>query len=206
MYIIDFDGTLVDIWNRYYTVFNDFWKISSLTLEKYMYLKREYELDSIIIKHLLGEVDASTFERYKNFKNEHLEDMAYLKLDSLITQKERLSSFFSENDAIILTIRTNKSNLIKQLNNLGIRGLSEKIIILDNNGKQTKKIWVENNIGKNISKIVVGDSEMDLYIGELENTRVYLVETGLRNPIKTMSKLSIQGEIYSDVNCVINNV
>lgn len=206
MYIIDFDGTLVDIWNRYYTVFNDFWKISSLTLEEYKYLKREYELDSAIIKHLLGEIDAGTFERYKAFKGEHLEDMAYLKLDSLIVQKERLSSFFSENDAIILTIRTNKSNLIKQLNNLDIKGLAEKIIILDNNGKQTKKIWVENNIGKDISKIVIGDSEMDLYIGELENTRVILVETGLRNPIKTMNKLSIQGEIFSDVNCVINNV
>ena len=28
MYIIDFDGTLIDVWDRYYSIFNDFWGIN----------------------------------------------------------------------------------------------------------------------------------------------------------------------------------
>jgi hypothetical protein len=53
---------------------------------------------------------------------------------------------------------------------------------------------------KNEKKIVIGDSETDLLVGELENTKVYLVESGLRDPYRIVNKFNIKCNIIPNVN------
>lgn len=141
---------------------------------------------------------------YKNFKKKKIEDINYLSLDNLLVTRESLQDFFFENDAIILTIRNNKKNLFKQLNILNIDFLRDKIISLNNDGIYTKASWVRKNINRNEKKIVVGDSEIDLKIGEIYNTVVYIVETGLRNPYKILKMNNIQGYIVPHINSCLN--
>lgn len=205
MYIIDLDGTLLNVWIRYYSVFNDFWKIPNLTLEEYKNLKKKYEFDDLIVNKLAGKLDEDKFQEYKLFKKKYLEDFQYLKLDKLIPKKLLLKRFILKNEVLILTIRNNINNLFKQIDFLDINFLRNKLVVLENNGPLTKKVWVEKNIEKSVSKIVIGDSETDLAIGELKNTKVYLVESGLRDPLKILDKILIKGDIIPDINYILIN-
>jgi phosphoglycolate phosphatase len=200
MYIIDLDGTLLNVWDRYYSVFNDFWRIPDLTLEKYKYFKKKYEFDDLIVKKMLGELDNDKFQEYKAFKRESIESIKYLKLDELIIEKDVFKDFIEKNDLIILTIRNNLENLFWQVNFLGINFVKDKIIAIESKGMFTKKNWVEKNLEKNEKKIVIGDSETDLLVGELENTKVYLVESGLRDPYRIVNKFNIKCNIIPNVN------
>ncbi len=199
MLIIDFDGTLVDIWNRYYKVFNDFWQIEGLELKDYMLLKKIYQYDDKILeikKRLFTEKEYSS---YKEFKNEKLEDIEYLKLDKLIASGRILREINTNKDIIILTIRNNRKCLIKQLNHLSIGYLEDKIICLNNNGIYTKRDWVERNFDINENKIIIGDSEIDYNIGTLRNTEIYLVRTGLRNPNSIIKNDNVKVNIIENI-------
>ncbi|HBC97292.1 MAG TPA: hypothetical protein DC034_10935 [Clostridium sp.] len=200
MYIIDFDGTLVDVWKRYYLVFNDFWKIKNFDLDEYKFYKREYEYDKLIVKKKIGLCDEEEFLKYKIFKRKNIENINYLLLDNLLASRKFLEKVFCENNAIILTIRNNKKNIFEQLSKLRVDFISNKVILLDNDGIYTKATWVERNINKSEKKIVIGDSEIDLKIGEVSNTIVYIVETGLRNPYKIIKKNNIRSYIIPKIN------
>lgn len=199
MYIIDFDGTLVDVWNRYYAVFNDFWDIKDFGLTEYKYYKQKYQFDDLIIRKIVGLVSNKDYLEYKCFKKEKLEELKYLMLDELIVSREWIKDFLLNQNSIILTIRNNRENLIKQLNYLNISFIADKVVTLKNKGIYTKNHWVKENIDIDEPKVIIGDSEIDFKIGLLDNTIVCLVETGLRNPINVINESSIKGKIISDI-------
>lgn len=200
LYIIDFDGTLVDVWNRYYSVFNNFWGIKNFEIKEYRYYKQKLQFDDLIVKKKMGLVGTKTLSEYKLFKKTMLEDFEYLVLDELIASRKWIKDFFLNHDAIILTIRNDRKNLIKQLDFLNISFINSKVISLISNGTDTKLDWVNKNIGLNESKIIIGDSETDLKIGLLKNTKVYLVETGLRNPAYIIESSKIEANIISHIS------
>ncbi len=207
MYIIDFDGTLVDVWKRYYSVFNDFWCIKNFSLSEYKFYKRIYEYDYLIVREKVGLLSETNFLEYKVFKKEKIEDIDYLMLDDLLVTKETLQSFFfRNNDAIILTIRNNKENIFRQFDSLNINFLNDKVIPLNSNGIYTKVDWVKKNISGNEEKIVIGDSETDLMIGEIYGTTVYLVETGLRDPYKMIRTNNAKGYIIPHIKQLLGTL
>ncbi|WP_302429818.1 hypothetical protein [Fusobacterium varium] len=50
-YIIDFDGTIVDVWERYYRIFIEYFKVDILK-EDYKKLKKIFPYDIDLIEHL----------------------------------------------------------------------------------------------------------------------------------------------------------
>ncbi|WP_270852576.1 HAD hydrolase-like protein [Fusobacterium varium] len=176
-YIIDFDGTIVDVWERYYRIFIEYFKVDILK-EDYKKLKKIFPYDIDLIEHLKLE---NSNEYYK-FKKKYLEDIEYLKKDTLLIEKEKIVKIFKLSNVILLTIRNNKRNFENQLKFLGLNEIKKKIIVLQPLDKKVKKEFILKNRDLFSESIFsIGDSETDLEIGTLSFAKSYFVNTGLRN-------------------------
>ncbi|MCI6033419.1 HAD hydrolase-like protein [Fusobacterium varium] len=176
-YIIDFDGTIVDVWERYYRIFIEYFKVDILK-EDYKKLKKIFPYDIDLIEYLKLE---NSNEYYK-FKKKYLEDIEYLKKDTLLIEKEKILKIFKLSNVILLTIRNNKRNFENQLKFLGLNEIKKKIIVLQPLDKKVKKEFILKNRDLFSESIFsIGDSETDLEIGTLSFAKSYFVNTGLRN-------------------------
>lgn len=173
MIFLDFDGTLVDLWPRYYSVFKEILKIENLEIDEYKSAKQRYLRDSLVAGHFGKELPADYFLR----KAKMLEDPVYLKKDRLLINVDELNSFMAH-DVFILTKRRNPDNFKRQMRWLGIVGQS---IIIANG---CKRKWVEHNIPKECSVTIVGDSTAELEAVRLHNVEAWMVGYGLSSKIE----------------------
>ena len=205
MLIFDLDGTLLDVWKRYFLVFNSWWKIRELDINTFINLKREVEDDLFIIKEFYDKITEKEYDLYKKYKRENLEKPEYLRLDEDIVNWNDLKNL----DFIILTVRNNKYALYNELERRGLDFILEKIIVLKPKDYLVKYNWVMEHLNYEDDIYVVGDSETDLFIGKLQKVKVVLVNTGLRDPInlvkKYSKKLVNEVSIVNSVNNFLSN-
>jgi phosphoglycolate phosphatase len=176
---IDFDGTIVDIWARYFAVFKDYFCLPSSFFPEYKRLKYIFPNDRELAYHLfhLSEIEINSYLR---FKHTWLEDRRYLHLDTLLVNHDFLENFFEKTNAKILTTRNNEGAFMEQLDFLQISFLKHRAIVLKPQGIKTKYDWLLQS-EKNGSVIMIGDSEIDLKAGTLPNSTAFFVKTGLRD-------------------------
>lgn len=175
MIYLDFDGTITDIWERYFGVFCEASGISSITKEDYVMLKRSVRSDSKIAKSA-GRVLPDDFSEKKKMLQE---DMKYLRTDKLIPDRQELIDFMERNDCYILSKRRFPRNFFSQLEGLQLECLKDRCIVLDPDGEDKKSYLAKRSNG---SLSIVGDSAQEYDVSELPDSTVYLVNTGLRNP------------------------
>lgn len=193
MIYLDFDGTLVDIWPRFYRVFCDINGCDSVEFEKYKKYKLEYVKDSIVAKKLGIDLTPKYFE----LKKKYLEDEAYLVYDKPFLEADTVNQVF-ESRAVILTKRRNKLNFERELKRFNIN-LPYAVIT----GAISKKEWIsQHNLGEN--DIVIGDSIEDLSAGELHNVKPVMLLSGLGSKT-AFDATSIKYDLYYDINEVIKN-
>ncbi len=185
--IFDFDGTIVDVWTRYCKVFCDFWGLKKIGLEEYRRLKYMYPKDDELVAAL--HLNSLKLVDYKYYKKKMLEQIYYLKFDSLLVSIDELQTYFRENDSLVITVRRNKQAYFSQIQWLGLDFIAPKTIILNPGSKDVKVNWVKQHL-RGIDISVIGDSETDLAFTELNNCKVYFVETGLRSYEKMNEKWS----------------
>jgi hypothetical protein len=199
MHIFDFDGTIVDCWHRYYNVFvlaNNL-ETSIIDFLDYKKVKLELEKDELVAKYFDIELSKNYFEN----KHVLIESIDYLKLDSLIVNKEKLIRFFETNDSIILTKRNNINNFYEQLNILGMADLKDKSYIVT--GNESKFDFFISKFS-NSSNCVYGDSFEEFNFSESINNKVYMVKSGLRDVSKFKYKENVY--IIDNINEIINNI
>ena len=177
MLYFDFDGTLADVWQRYYHVFRDASGITGMSLEEYIRVKREFPQDSDVARMFGGTLS----EEYKAEKRSRLEDPTYLAYDQLIVPAEQICAFFREHDCRILTNRRSAEMFRGQLISLGLEELISKAVVLNPNEK-IKKVQYLQMTHPNESIVLVGDAEAEAQVSVLKQAEVYLVRTGLRDP------------------------
>jgi phosphoglycolate phosphatase-like HAD superfamily hydrolase len=163
---LDFDGTIVDVWKRYHAIFCNFYEID-LDLELYKERKKAFQNDYYLAEMF---ADTTRFDDYKKYKRDNLENVDYLKLDSLLLKNKYISSYN------ILTYRNNPNNLFLQLDYLELKVNISNVIIL-NPENTTKKDYLSSFL----SAVIVGDSESEYDCAENRKINVFLVKTGLRN-------------------------
>jgi phosphoglycolate phosphatase len=198
--IFDLDGTLLDVWERYFFVFNSWWKIENLDLETFKTLKRRFEQDSMIV-NLFRNVSEQEYESYREYKREKLEDPSVLELDRDIVDWSLLDRL--KEKYIILTLRRNHKALLEDLKKRN-ESIVDNVVALKPNGDLLIKYnWVKNNVPSDEEITVVGDSETDLLIGKQKQVHVFLVKTGLRDPDMLIKKFSEQlfGKVF-----IVNSV
>lgn len=183
MLYIDFDGTIVDVWKRYYRVFTNASGLLDISLEDFIQVKRREQADSRVAAYF----SAKLAPDYWIKKRQMLENPEYLKLDELLLPADELLSFFASHSCRILTARRNPHAFYDQLKWLGIFALNTKSIILDPDGNVRKRDYISQHSGYE-KNWIVGDSRAEAEAAEIPGTQVILVKTGLQD-VKTLNVL-----------------
>lgn len=192
--LIDFDGTIVDVWERFHKVFSSLSQGNHLTLEEYIFEKRKIKKDELIAK----KYNLILNDNYYAKKRILLEETQFLKYDKLLINRKKLFDFIDDYNAFILTKRRNRENYMKQLSILGLERLQKKSIVLEDE-QLTKRKWVRENCNGDV--IIIGDSYAEYDTGKLDNVKVFLVDTGLND----FSDVLIQKN-YNRVNDLNNAI
>ncbi len=194
---IDFDGTIVDVWERYYSVFKEISKDSELSFHTYKSLRKMgYTDEGIAVARQIY-----LPKGYKKLKSLLLEQEKYLVLDTMLVERHKLISFVFETNAKILTKRRNQRMFYWQIQYLGLTSLGRNYIILDN--VVSKKDWLRS-VCSNGEIIMVGDSKQEIEVAELENSVVILVRTGffLSDLGKKIPNLILVEDINSGISLI----
>ena len=178
----DLDGTILDIYDRFYSVFNNYSIkrfLTEVNRKKYMILKSKGLSDIQIALEFNLNYDEKEYHQYKA---RSLEIKKYLKLDKLIFDFDKYARILASKKYKIklITLRRNFKNLNWQLNELKIINLFDEIIaLIPNKINNPKRIFFENISVKD--SILIGDSIKD-YEATLDFDVDFLnVETGLVN-------------------------
>lgn len=179
---VDFDGTVVDVWERYYGITQDY--VSSLgsdvliDFEKYKKLKRNRLKDHEIIK-CLAEVDID-INSYMSFKLEELEKRYRLKADIVIGnplhayQTLRTAGY----EVKLLTQRYNKENLIWEINYLRLQNAFDELIVVKPRKHENVKLkYLKERVGKH--DVIIGDSPAEMECGRILGITGIFVKSGL---------------------------
>ena len=182
----DFDGTLIDTSERHYRVYKDilvFFGIqNSISKEEFWNQKRKGRKTV----ELLPE---TSFKEYRQkFMEEWLkriEDSNYLRYDRLIrTALDILSKLKDKDDLILVTLRSNKENLLWELNNFGLTSYFKEILV-DSPVGLKNKISLIKDYTKRCSKkdnfIIIGDTETDISTGKDLRMLTIAVTYGIRS-------------------------
>ncbi len=176
MVFLDFDGTIVNLWPRYYRAFCMASGAAGVTQAQYLAAKRRFPADGKLAEHLQVPLPDDYFSRKRGL----LESRQLLQHDTLLLPREELISFFGRYDCRILTSRRREPLFREELARLGLEGLAAQAIVLDPD-KMGKKEYLQARFPAGCH-VLVGDSEAEWEAGALENVRVALVRSGLRRP------------------------
>lgn len=177
MLYFDFDGTLVDVWQRYYHIFKDASGITGMSLEEYVQVKKQLVRDGDVAR-AFGE---NLPEDYWAKKRAMLEDPQYLSFDRLIVPAEQILEFFKAHECRILTNRRYPDAFKEQLKGLGLEELLAKCVVLNPDEKITKTGYLQEKHPHECI-VLVGDAEAEAQAAVVDTICVYLVRTGLRDP------------------------
>lgn len=157
---LDFDGTVVDVWNRYFKVLDDFLGrngFSRIDIEAYKSRKKRRMLDHEIVKELTKQ--ELNVEKYVEFKREALEAKEYLRLDSLIGKPPDYVGVFHQAGFLveILSQRRNKENFLGQIESLKLASVFDAYIVVEPcAGKNAKYQYLCDKACK--GDVMIGDS------------------------------------------------
>lgn len=175
MILFDFDGTIADVWARYYTVFCEIVKRKDISFREYQNVKLLLESDQKIAFHY----GITLPENYHSRKLGLLETESYLALDTLFCKAEMFLDFFASYPCMILTKRNDRDTFYQQLEDLKLRGIEERCVILQPQG-ESKSDWIKENLPRGETHCIVGDSDEEMKCGCLENVNAFFVDTGLK--------------------------
>lgn len=194
MILLDFDGTIIDLWPRYHAVFCALTK-ADINLSTYKTLKQKLKKDELLCKHLGIEIPVDYFV----MKSKMLEDKNFLKCDKLIVAKETLLEFAQKNNVKILTARRYPENFEWELDFLGLTSLRCCSICVN----EPKKDWVKSSA---LSKgVIIGDDARDLQVASNPGFSAIMVLSGLGTN-QDFAKTKIKYSVFETLQKIIDNV
>lgn len=169
MVFLDFDGTLIDLWPRFYAVFRELSGAFDLTLDEYKTVKRKLVKDESIADYLHVRLQENYFQKKKIL----LESKRFLELDRLLLDSDRLNAIArKKGNILILTKRRFPENLAWELNALGLQIPAQTVC------DESKADWIQQHYPFE-SNVMIGDSLVDLEAGNLPNVKAVMVNYGL---------------------------
>ena len=176
----DLDDTLIETSHRHFHVYRDILgsnKIPNVLLEKEFW---EQKRNGVQTAKLCPPEFQETFMTEWLMK---IEEREYLKYDALYPETLAvLSALKGKIDLVLVTLRKDKSNLLWQLDELGLTDYFSEILVGSPSSKNKVplvKEYLKNNPQKN-SCVIVGDSEVDVQLGKELGFLVVAFANGLR--------------------------
>lgn len=197
--VLDFDGTIVDIWDRYYKVFEEASKTNILvSKQRYREIKREYLRDDYVAEKIGIILPGSYYDK----KRELLERIDFLSLDKLVIEKQKLISFVLSNECIVLTKRNNPENFFSELEYLGLTEIKSKCYVIDPTSKNSKLDFCKKKYPSS-KFIAIGDSNDEYEFSREAFNSAYIVNTGLRENASFEKKENVH--LISSINGFVDN-
>ena len=202
---VDFDGTIVDVFPRYYGILTAYLgQMTNETLDflKYKKLKRLGKKDHVIVSELLNGLEMD-IHNYVKFKRENLENFSWLKKDVLIGNPKSANLELKDIGyrIVLLTQRNNKDNLLKQLDFLNIKkSFDEVVMVSPKAGLNVKAAYLEKLYRSD--DIIIGDSSVEIDASRLLNINGYFVESGLFSA----ETLDIRKLVFADYKSVVEYI
>lgn len=173
---LDLDGTLINVFERYAGIFNQYGKRFGVkvSVEEYKELRQGGYSDNEILERKFGIFNQK--QDLVKWKHSQLEQKEWLKKDTFIGQPEKLMEY--DCALAIITQRRNKENALWQIGMLSLNRIFEEIIVLDPlKDKNSKYMYLKEKVNKQDS--IIGDSPLELECARLLGIRGYFVKTGL---------------------------
>lgn len=177
-YVVDFDGTIVDVWNRFFLTFCLASQIEKIGFDAAKY--RSYRLSGISDYELLLRLGSPvTPNQFRVRKRRYLESQSLLSVDTLLVEQNSLLAWFAEHNAHIVTMRRSQEKLENEMRSLGISDLLSHTVVINPDGGYSKRDWVQREIPGDEPVCAIGDAVTDMEIGTLKNAIALHVSTGL---------------------------
>lgn len=189
MIIFDFDGTLVDISQKYHKVYSNFVRnLNGIPLppDVYWEMKRREASPKDIL--LASRVNDQTPEALQEFVKDNIEREEHLRLDRLFTSTDFVLNRLSiDHTCILVSKRRNKVLFERQVEWLNITKYFKYIIAAgDATNYQagvsaTSKSDAIKSLGITLPACIIGDSGLDVLTGKTLGITTCAVTTGIRN-------------------------
>ncbi len=182
----DFDGTLVDVKEKYYAVYAYFISQEQgnlLSIDVFWNMKRSMcSAEDICVASGLS---ASRGNNLFGYIKDKIELRNMLECDVLFDDVlPILKSFKASSNLYLISMRRNYQNLKEQTSWLGISQYFEEIISPfedQSNTRNPSKSQVIKKIGYTKESIIIGDSGMDIKSGKDLNIRTCAINRGIRD-------------------------
>ena len=200
----DLDGPILDVSDKYYSVYRDILLEKGekpLQKKEYWDLKRA----KVSVKNILLKTNSDSIIKYfEDLWLSRIETKNYQQLDKLQYNIKNILGDCTENNRLVLvTLRRSRKMLLKQLNQLRIIQYFEDILSSGVNIRPRWKIkddLIKKYIGQENSDdhILIGDTETDIEAGKHLNFQTMAISNGIRN--EKILKQSKPDYIYSSIS------
>ena len=182
---IDLDGTLVDTSERHYRVYKDILHIvedsTPLLKEEFWNRKRSGQKTIELLPNYFSD---SVVHEFMNEWFRRIEDITYLRYDTLVPQALTILDFLEKSaELILVTLRHNKKNLFWELNSLGLLNYFKEVLVGSTSSNDKSRLIQEylNKIPPCTKLAMIGDSEVDLGVGKQFSMLTIAVTYGIRS-------------------------
>lgn len=207
---LDLDGTIINSFSRHYLLLKEILIENGIdvdfNVDEYVQLKKDgYNNYKFLVNNLLVSEDSA-----KSIQNEwikRIEDVEWLKYDTLYEDALDFINYVKDNKLIFLTARSNYNNLMYELEMLKIDNLVDEVFVVDtkeaslNKGSLLSK-YIEDYANEDI--IVIGDTEVDYNAAVSNNLKYFILNRGFRSK-KFLSERNIESyNNFDEIKKVLN--
>jgi phosphoglycolate phosphatase-like HAD superfamily hydrolase len=182
--ILDLDETLISTLNRQYEVIKLFFKLNLISFEisfdQYLSIRKINKYSNFEFFKKFN-IDSSKENLFKSFYLSNIEDLNFLKLDSLIVDIELLKEFKESNKIklALLSLRNNEDNSIKQLQLFGLKDVIDYIYFIKHDHEKNPKIKILSQLKEKLSiSCFIGDAISDYEAAISSEITFIKVDTG----------------------------
>ena len=183
----DFDGTLVDVRNKYYAVYSSF--VSQFAGEpldrgEFWELKRIRDGDAHILSR--SGMCQQPVLLFRDYIRDHIETSRYLEEDQLFPGVEDLlNQLCIAHRCRIISARRKEQQFLEQIEWLGIREYFDEILVAPPRVSEAqeltaKALRLKSSVASPAAAMIVGDTEDDIVSGQQLKMKTVAVTSGIR--------------------------
>jgi len=202
--VLDLDETLIHTQKRQFLAIKNFFEFNgidfTLQFEEYKITRKRTKKSNLEIFRFLNSRKTNEND-FQSFFSKNIESLDYLLLDELIINLELLQKikFQKGFNLILLSLRSNYENSIKQLQNLFLYNFFDEIYFEKHSSQFNPKTSRLKQIQNKYSEIqFIGDSKSDLEAAEEVGIDFIKVNTGIFD-------FNFSGESFYDINLLLKS-
>lgn len=202
---IDFDGTIVDITDRHYATYIA--SMASVSDAKpigkdlYWRLKRrDAQWNEILSINNTSHLENEFIRKFIDT----IETMDMLRMDKLFKGARKfINRVKPTNNVYLVSLRRNHSNLLRQLEYLGMDDTFDKVLSGHSDtkaGSLLKKADVIRGVGLHVQGVMIGDTEADIVASKELGFRTIAVTSGIRD--SNFLRQYLPDELVADIGAI----